>query len=114
FEGTGPTAAPSNTTSVSRAGNGCTDTDSNVNNFTAGTVNPRNTSSTLNPCGGSPPAPSPEGFNHFLRPFAFSASPLWDDFNLPVRLNMQLIAAPYSDLFMLRPNFPAIEMKNPP
>src|SRR5205085_12305463 len=111
---TAPAPAPSTTTASQRKSGGCTDTNSNSADFTAATPNPRNTSSTLNPCGGSLPAPSPEGFNHFLRPFAFSASPLWDDFNLPVRLNMQLIAAPYSDLFMLKLNFPTIEMKNPP
>ena len=35
FEGTGPTAAPSNTTSVSRNGGGATDTNDNAADFTA-------------------------------------------------------------------------------
>jgi predicted extracellular nuclease len=50
FEGT---AAPgtSNTTSVSRAGSGCTDTDSNSADFTADAPAPRNTASPLNVCG---------------------------------------------------------------
>jgi 2',3'-cyclic-nucleotide 2'-phosphodiesterase (5'-nucleotidase family) len=42
FEGSGPTPAPSNTTSVLRAGNGATDTDNNATDFAAGTPNPRN------------------------------------------------------------------------
>lgn len=32
------------------AGNGCTETDNNASNFTAGTPAPRNTASSLNPC----------------------------------------------------------------
>lgn len=54
YEGSGPTPAPSNSTSVSRANNGCTDTDNNAADFTAGTVNPRNTASAFNICGGGP------------------------------------------------------------
>jgi predicted extracellular nuclease len=50
YEGSGPTPAPSNTTSVFRINNGCTDNNSNNTDFTAGTPNPRNTASTLNPC----------------------------------------------------------------
>ncbi|MEO8759683.1 MAG: PKD domain-containing protein [Bacteroidia bacterium] len=50
FEGTGPTPAPSNTTSVSRASNGCTDTDQNATDFTAGAVSPRNSASPINCC----------------------------------------------------------------
>ncbi|MGI4872855.1 MAG: CehA/McbA family metallohydrolase [Janthinobacterium lividum] len=42
YEGTGPTPAPSNTTSVSRKASGCTDTDQNGADFTAGAPNPRN------------------------------------------------------------------------
>lgn len=42
--------APSNTTSLLRAGNGCTDTDNNNSDFTTGLPNPRNTLSTANPC----------------------------------------------------------------
>jgi predicted extracellular nuclease len=52
FEGGGPTPAPSNTTSVSRGGGGCTETDANNADFTAGAVNPRNTATTTAPCGG--------------------------------------------------------------
>jgi uncharacterized repeat protein (TIGR01451 family) len=51
FEGAGPTPAPSNTTAVLRAGNGCTDTDSNPADFASGAPNPRNTATTLAPCG---------------------------------------------------------------
>jgi predicted extracellular nuclease len=51
FEGSGPTPAPSNTTAVLRAAAGCTDTDNNSADFIAGSPNPRNTASPLNPCG---------------------------------------------------------------
>lgn len=49
FEGT---AAPglSNTTAALRAGDGCTDTDNNGSDFTAGSPTPRNTATPLNPC----------------------------------------------------------------
>lgn len=52
FEGAGPAPAPSNTTSVSRGGGGCTETDANNTDFAAGSVNPRNTATTPVPCGG--------------------------------------------------------------
>jgi hypothetical protein len=42
FEGAGPTAAPSNTTSVLRKNSGCQDTDSNSADFATGTPTPRN------------------------------------------------------------------------
>ncbi len=50
FEGAGPTPAPSNTTAVLRAGNGCSDTDNNNIDFAAGAVNPRNNATTLAAC----------------------------------------------------------------
>jgi 2',3'-cyclic-nucleotide 2'-phosphodiesterase (5'-nucleotidase family) len=50
FEGSGPTPAPSNTTAVLRAGNGCSDTDVNSADFAAGAANPRNTATTLAAC----------------------------------------------------------------
>ncbi|HEX5838815.1 MAG TPA: ExeM/NucH family extracellular endonuclease [Anaerolineales bacterium] len=57
FEGTGaPTL--SNTTSASRAGNGCTDTDNNASDFTAGAPAPRNTASPLDPCSVEDQAPT--------------------------------------------------------
>ena len=40
------------TTAAIRAGSGCTETDNNSTDFANGTPNPRNTSSTLNVCGG--------------------------------------------------------------
>jgi predicted extracellular nuclease len=56
FEGAGPTPAPSNTNSVIRASNGCQDTDQNATDFSATVAfasgNPRNTTSTQNPCSG--------------------------------------------------------------
>ncbi len=57
FEGTAPAPAPSTTTSILRAANGCTDSDRNHLDFTSGTVAPRNSASTLNVCGG-PPVPT--------------------------------------------------------
>jgi len=53
FEGSGPTATLTNTTSASRAGSGCTDTDNNSADFTAGNVTPRNSATTAHSCGGS-------------------------------------------------------------
>ena len=52
FEGSGPTAALTNTTAASRANSGCTDTDNNASDFATGAPNPRNTASTPAPCGG--------------------------------------------------------------
>jgi hypothetical protein len=51
FEGAGPTPAPSNTTAVLRAANGCTETDSNAADFLAGAPNPRNGASPASSCG---------------------------------------------------------------
>ncbi|WP_338876062.1 putative Ig domain-containing protein [Spirosoma sp. SC4-14] len=53
YEGSGSTPAPSNTNAVLRAGNGCTDTNDNSSDFSAGTPNPRNSATALSPCGGS-------------------------------------------------------------
>jgi cardiolipin synthase A/B len=50
YEGSGPTPAPSNTTSISRGLQGCTDTNNNPTDFTAGTVNPRNSGSAHHGC----------------------------------------------------------------
>jgi uncharacterized protein len=52
FEGSAATPAPSNTTSVLRAGNGCTDTNNNGADFTAVAPTPRNTASPLQGCAG--------------------------------------------------------------
>jgi predicted extracellular nuclease len=49
FEGAAA-ATLSNTTSASRASNGCVDTDNNASDFTVGAPAPRNTASLLNPC----------------------------------------------------------------
>jgi hypothetical protein len=51
FEGSGPTATLSNTTAALRAGAGCTDTDNNAADFTAGTVAPRNSATAHHSCG---------------------------------------------------------------
>lgn len=51
YEGSNPTLAPSNTTWVTRADNGCTDTDDNRNDFsTTSSVTPRNTATPTNTC----------------------------------------------------------------
>ena len=55
FEGFGPTADLSDTTAALRGVGGCTDTDDNAGDFTAGAPNPRNSASPLNPCGGPTP-----------------------------------------------------------
>ncbi len=60
FEGT-VAAALSNTTSASRNNNGCTDTDNNLSDFTAGAPNPRNTASPKNTCVTTPVTPSTWG-----------------------------------------------------
>lgn len=56
---TAPAPATTNPTSVSRLANGCTETDNNAADFTAGAPTPRNTSSALNPCTAGSPTPSP-------------------------------------------------------
>lgn len=50
FEGAGPAPAPSATAADLRANGGCTDTNNNAADFTAGAPNPRNASSPLNDC----------------------------------------------------------------
>jgi len=55
YEGGGPAPAPSNTTAVLRAAGGCTDTDSNSGDFTAGVPVPRNSASPRNVCSASTP-----------------------------------------------------------
>ncbi|CAN5328199.1 hypothetical protein BH20ACI2_BH20ACI2_14790 [soil metagenome] len=50
FEGSAAAPAPSNTTSILRAGGGCTDTDQNSTDFATGAPAPRNTASPLNLC----------------------------------------------------------------
>ncbi len=55
FEGAGPAPAPSNTTSILRLLNGCTDTNVNSADFVTGAPNPRNTATALNVCGGGSP-----------------------------------------------------------
>jgi predicted extracellular nuclease len=53
FEGAGAAPTLSNTTAGLRAANGCTDTDSNAADFTAGAPAPRNTASAATPCSSS-------------------------------------------------------------
>jgi len=59
---TAPTPNLGNTTAALRAGNGCTDTDSNSADFTVAPPNPRNSSSPANSCGGvTPTSPTATG-----------------------------------------------------
>ncbi len=55
FEGTGPTGTLNNTNAAFRAGNGCTDTDSNAADFTVAVANPRTKATALAPCTVTPP-----------------------------------------------------------
>eukprot|EP00877_Chromochloris_zofingiensis_P013879 jgi/Chrzof1/8745/Cz03g22230.t1 len=60
FEGTGPTANLSNTVAALRGNNGCEDTDDNSADFITGAPIPRNSATTIAPCGVTPgPTPSP-------------------------------------------------------
>ncbi|MDD5543840.1 MAG: Ig-like domain repeat protein [Acidobacteriia bacterium] len=52
FEGSGAAPAPGNTTAIIRNSNGCADTHNNSSDFATGTPNPRNSSSTVQVCGG--------------------------------------------------------------
>ena len=52
-EGSGAAPAPSTTTAVLRANNGCSDTDVNASDFATGTPAPRNTATTVLVCSGS-------------------------------------------------------------
>jgi Predicted extracellular nuclease len=56
FEGSGPTPAPSNTTSVIRLGNGATDTDNNAADFVAGAPDPDNSADTAPSVSSTTPA----------------------------------------------------------
>jgi predicted extracellular nuclease len=55
YEGSGPTAAPTNAKAVIRNGGGCADTDDNKADFTVGDPAPRNSAGARNVCGGSTP-----------------------------------------------------------
>jgi predicted extracellular nuclease len=55
FEGTAPAPAPSTTTADLRAGQGCTDTNQNASDFTAGAPAPRNSASPTHSCATPPP-----------------------------------------------------------
>lgn len=60
FEGTGAAPAPSSVNSISRAALGCTDTDQNATDFTAGpVVGPRRLSTAANACSGGTPVAAP-------------------------------------------------------
>jgi Tol biopolymer transport system component len=50
FEGSAPVQTLNNTTAALRKSGGCTDNDDNVNDFSTGSPNPRNSSSPRHPC----------------------------------------------------------------
>ncbi|NVO18462.1 MAG: lamin tail domain-containing protein [Bacteroidetes bacterium] len=50
YEGSAAAPAPSNTTAILRASNGCQDNNINSTDFSTGTPLPRNTATTFNPC----------------------------------------------------------------
>lgn len=52
FEGSAPAPAPSNTTAVFRAGDGCTDSNDNAGDFSTGAPAPRNSAAVPNICSG--------------------------------------------------------------
>ena len=54
FEGTAAAPAPSNTAADLRGDGGCTDTDSNAADFTAGVPGPHNSATALDPCNAPP------------------------------------------------------------
>ncbi|MFC4720688.1 HYR domain-containing protein, partial [Geojedonia litorea] len=54
FEGSGPTASLSNTTTAKRNSNGCIDTDNNSADFTVAAPSPRNSASPWAPCSVTP------------------------------------------------------------
>ena len=56
FEGSGPTAALSNTTAAFRNGGGCVETDNNASDFSVAAPSPRNTASPTSTCGDNAPA----------------------------------------------------------
>jgi predicted extracellular nuclease len=67
FEGAvGPTASASNTNSVFRKNNGCTDSDNNNADFITGSANPRNSSSPVNVCSTGCTPPGNQGTNLLL------------------------------------------------
>jgi hypothetical protein len=58
-EGSAAAAALTSTTASLRAGGGCTDSDANAGDFSAGAPAPRNAASAANPCAGPPPPTGP-------------------------------------------------------
>ncbi len=59
-EGSSPSAAPSNSTAVLRAADGCTDTNINGSDFSTGLPSPRNSATPAVACGAGNPAPGPD------------------------------------------------------
>jgi predicted extracellular nuclease len=97
FEGSAPTAAPSNTTAVLRAGGGCAETDSNVADFAVGAPNPRNRTSTANSCAAGsltitttalPPATVNVIYSATVTASGITGTPTWSATNLPTNLTM--------------------------
>jgi Lamin Tail Domain len=61
YEGVAAAPALSSSTAGVRADDGCTDTGSNADDFTAGTPTPRNSSAPATTCGSGPPPPTGDG-----------------------------------------------------
>jgi hypothetical protein len=59
YEGSGAAPGLSSTNAAVRAGEGCTDTDSNASDFSASSPSPRNSASATITCSGSPTPPPP-------------------------------------------------------
>jgi hypothetical protein len=57
YEGSGPAPTISNATAALRAGDGCTDADTNSGDFSAQPPAPRNSATAVPPCAGEPPPP---------------------------------------------------------
>jgi uncharacterized protein len=66
FEGSGAAPTLTNSTAALRAGGGCTETDNNATDFTAGPPTPRNTASPFNLCTAEPPEPAAPIINEFV------------------------------------------------
>jgi predicted extracellular nuclease len=94
-----PAPGLSNTTALLRAGNGCTDTDNNAADFSAGTPNPRNSSSAATNCSASPapltisttalpPATANNAYSATLMASGGSGARTWSASGLPPNLTI--------------------------
>lgn len=75
FEGTGPTAAPSNVNAVLRGGGGTVETDVNSADFSTGLPFPRNGAGAPSGTGAASPTPVPAGASSLLTVFVTPGAP---------------------------------------